>query len=103
MKPPRQITNDSKGRDASRVANIDVAARWATYPGASGYSGFSTRLLEALVKDELILSSLVRRPGCARGVRLIDLRSLDSYIETGIGGKSDVSSLQRRSQVKGGS
>lgn len=74
--------------------------RWAPYPTASRYSGLSSRLLEDLVKDELVISSLVRRPGCTRGKRLIDLRSLDFYIEKGIGVKSDVSHLTRSAKGK---
>ncbi len=38
---------------------------------------------------------LVRRPGRRRGKRLIDLRSLDEFIESGIGGKSDMGALSR--------
>jgi hypothetical protein len=75
------------------MSKVSIKPRWATYPEASKYSGLSTRLLEELVKDQLITSSLVRRPGCARGMRILDLRSLDSYIEKGIGGKSDMSAL----------
>jgi hypothetical protein len=84
------------------MPRASITPRWAPYPDAARYSGLSTRLLEDLVKDDLVTSALVRRPGCARGVRLIDLRSLDSYIENGIGGKSDMSVLQRGSQEKGG-
>lgn len=79
-----------------------IKPRWASYPDAANYSGLSTRLLEELVKDELIESSLVCRPGRARGVRLLNLRSLDSYIESGIGGKSDMSALLRSSKENGG-
>lgn len=84
------------------MAGTDFVPRWGTYPQASMYSGLSTRLLEDLVKDELIVSSLVRRPGCARGVRLLDLRSLDTFIKSGIGNKTDLSALHRGSKLKGG-
>lgn len=83
------------------MPNDTIKPRWATYLQSSSYSGLSTRLLEELVKDGIITSSLARRPGRARGIRLIDLRSLDSYIETGIGGKSDMSALLRGSKGKG--
>jgi hypothetical protein len=65
---------------------------------ASQYSGLSTRLLEDLVKDGLVTSSLVRRPGCARGVRLLKLSSLQAFIESGIGVKTDMSALERSSK-----
>lgn len=69
-------------------------AKWATYKVASQYSGLSTRLLEDLVKDGLVTSSLVRRPGCVRGVRLLELNSLQAFIESGIGVKTDMSALE---------
>ena len=73
-------------------------AKWATYKVASQYSGLSTRLLEDLVKDGLVTSSLVRRPGCARGVRLLELNSLEAFIESGIGMKTDMRALVRSSK-----
>jgi hypothetical protein len=79
-----------------------IQPRWAPYPDASLYSGLSTRLLEQLVKDKLVVSSLVRRPGRVRGVRLIDLRSLDDYIEDGIGAVTDVGQLRQKNGKKGG-
>jgi hypothetical protein len=80
------------------MLNDTTAQRWATYLQSSKYSGLSTRLLEELVKDCVINSSLARRPGRARGIRLIDLRSLDTYIETGIGAKTDMSPLDSSSK-----
>jgi hypothetical protein len=77
------------------MSKVFIKPRWATYSEGSKYSGLSTRLLEELVKDQLITSSLVRRPGCSRGVRLLDLQSLDAFIENGIGGKTDMSALGR--------
>jgi hypothetical protein len=68
------------------MPNDTISPRWATYLQSSKYSGLSTRLLEELVKDGVITSSLARRPGRARGIRLLDLRSIDAYIATGIGG-----------------
>ncbi len=73
-----------------------IAQRWAPYPEASRFSGLSQRLLEDLVKDGLIVSSLARRPGCVRGVRLVELSSLDAYIRSGINGKTDMAALQRK-------
>ena len=64
--------------------------RWGKKTMAARYSGLSTRLLDDLVARDIVRSSLVRQPGCARGVRLIDLDSLDYYIERGIGQKTDL-------------
>ncbi len=80
------------------MAKNTFKPRWAQYPGAARHSGLSTRLLEELVKEGIIVSSLVRRPGRTRGVRLIDLHSLDAYIESGVGGKTDMTVLQRKSK-----
>lgn len=38
----------------------------------------------------LIRSSVVRKPGSRRGVRLLDLQSLDEFIERGVGGKNEL-------------
>ena len=64
--------------------------RWGKKNIAARYSGLSVRLLDDLVARDIVRSSLVRQPGCARGVRLIDLNSLDDYIEQGIGQKADL-------------
>ena len=84
------------------MAANKITPKWGTYSQAAVYCGLSTRLLEDLVKDGLIVSSLVRRPGCSRGSRLIDFRSLDSFILSGVGGKTDMTTLQRSSKPKGG-
>jgi hypothetical protein len=67
-----------------------VLPRWANYKQASAYSGLSTRVLQDYVRDGLIRSSLVRKPGAKRGVRIVDLTSLDALIEQGIGAKSEI-------------
>ena len=84
------------------MENHSVTPRWAPYTDASRFSGLSSRLLEDLVKDELIVSALARRPGCARGIRLIDLHSLDAYIRSGIGAKTDMAVLKRKPEGNGG-
>jgi hypothetical protein len=63
------------------------ARRWATLKDAATYCGLSTRTLQELIRDEFIVSTLVKRPNATRGRRLIDLRSLDAWIEQGIGDK----------------
>jgi len=58
--------------------------RWATLKQAASYSGLSDRHLYTLIGDGLIRSSLVKRPNASRGRRLVDLRSLDDWIESGL-------------------
>jgi hypothetical protein len=65
-------------------------AHWGQYPDAKLHSGLSKRLLQDLVRSNLIRSSVVRKPGSKRGVRLIDMQSLDEFIERGIGGKTEL-------------
>jgi hypothetical protein len=64
--------------------------RWGKRSAASHRSGLSIRLIDDLVARSIIRSSLVRQPGRERGVRLIDLDSLDAYIEAGVGQVTDL-------------
>lgn len=59
--------------------------KWGTYKQARDYSGLSIRLLEDYVNQGLVRSSRLTKPGASRGVRLIDLLSLDEFIEAGVG------------------
>jgi hypothetical protein len=61
-----------------------ISPRWATLKQAASYSGLSDRHLYTLIGDGLIRSSLVKRPNASRGRRLVDLRSLDDWIESGL-------------------
>lgn len=79
----------AQARDALRMVE-QLRPRWGKKNMAARYSGLSVRLLDDLVARDIVRSSLVRQPGCARGVRLIDLDSLDLYIEAGIGQKTDL-------------
>ena len=63
---------------------VKKAPRWATIKRAAEYSGLSERHLYNAIADGLIRSSLVKRPNASRGRRLVDLRSLDAWIETGL-------------------
>lgn len=74
--------------------------RWGNYNAANHYSGLSIRLLQDFVKDDLIRSSVVRKPGSKRGVRLIDLRSLDEFIERGVGARNELEMNSNRSGKK---
>jgi hypothetical protein len=58
--------------------------RWATLRQAARYCGLSERHLQNLISEGLIASSLVKRPDASRGRRLVDLRSLDEWIENGL-------------------
>ena len=77
-------------RTCLRVMKSKYRPRWGNYWQAHLHSGLSTRLLQDYVSDELIRSSIVRKPGAKRGVRLIDLNSLDEFIERGVGAKCDL-------------
>lgn len=64
----------------SRIAPIEP--RWATLNGAAVYSGLSRSLLWEMAKEGSIRTASVRRgEGMKRGRRLVDLRSLDAWIE----------------------
>jgi len=71
-----------------------LGPKWATLKDAASYCGLSTRLIQLAYTEGLIESSLVRRDGAGRGRRLINLQSLDQWIEDGIGGKSDLPHLR---------
>lgn len=76
-----------------------IRPRWGKKTQAARYSGLSTRTLDNLISRGLIRSSLVRQPGCERGARLIDLDSLDAFIEAGIGGKTHLEMNEGRSRA----
>lgn len=86
--------------DSFIVQSQTIRPKWAGLKVARQYSGFSIRLLQAYIADDLIRSSLVKKPGCGRGVRLIDLDSLDAFIERGIGEKVNLEMNEKRSQSK---
>lgn len=77
-----------------------LKSKWGTYKGAKQHSGISIPVLEVYVRENLVRSSLVARPGCKRGIRLIDLDSLDAFIEQGIGAKVDLEMNRDRKGVK---
>lgn len=79
--------------------HVKMAPRWATLKDAAAYCGLSTRLIQLAYTEGLVETSLVRRTGAKRGRRLINLQSLDQWIEDGIGGKSDLPHL-RNSEVE---
>ena len=58
--------------------------RWATLNEAAHYCGLTPRTIYNLIGDGLIRSSLAKRPNASRGRRLVDLRSLENWINTGL-------------------
>lgn len=72
-------------RQTSHVQKPNTTPRWGNYKQARIYSGLSIRLLQDFVSSNLIRSSVVLKPGAKRGVRLIDLESLDDLIIAGVG------------------
>jgi len=80
--------------DMHKKSCIPLTQRWASIRDAAIYSGLAQRTIESLIRDNLIRSACPKRKGASRGRRLIDLRSLDEWIESGIGGKSDLPMLQ---------
>ncbi len=79
------------GTHTMSAHNQPSTAAWASLEASSKYSGLGVRVLENAVKNGMVRSSLVRSfPTAKRGRRLIDLRSLDQWIEAGVGGKSEL-------------
>lgn len=78
------------------MSETAIKPKWGTYKVATRYSGISTRLLQVHVAEGNIRSALVKKPGSERGVRLIDLDSLDAFIEQGIGAKVDLEMNRNR-------
>ena len=58
--------------------------RWATLSEAAHYCGLTQRTLYNLMEEGLIRWSHPKRPNASRGRRLVDLRSLDDWIESGL-------------------
>ena len=84
----------------SKQKNRATLPTWLTINGAARYSGLSGRLLQEAIRENLVVSSLVTRPGAKRGRRLINRESLDAWIEAGIGSKSDLPQFDP--ETKGG-
>lgn len=70
---------------ATRTKKQSITPHWLTYEQAAIYSGLGTRVLENHVRAGYIRSSNACAPGSTRGRRLIDRKSLDTFIEAGVG------------------
>lgn len=79
---------------------VPLTQRWASIRDAATYSGLAERTIEVLIRDNLILSACPKRKGASRGRRLIDLRSLNEWIESGVGKKSEVPKLQESARKR---
>jgi hypothetical protein len=66
-----------------QLTSLELTAfEWARMADASGRSGISRpELWRAAVRGDILASHLVK-PGCKKGVWLINLRSLDDYIRS---------------------
>ena len=78
------------------MKNIEqhIEPKWLTLEGGVVYSGLSRPLLEVAIREGIIRSSHVRKPGAKRGRRLIERKSLDAWIESGVGEVADLPALQ---------
>lgn len=81
------------------MSHQSIEPRWLNLETAVIYSGLSETTLRQMINGGHVVSSNVVLPGNSRGRRVIDRLSLDSFIETGIGGKSE---LAMNSTGKGG-
>ena len=71
-----------------------TSPRWADLPGTANYAGLSVGTIRNADRAGLIRSALVRvSPTNKRGRRLIDLRSVDAWIESCVGGEADLPHL----------
>jgi len=73
-----------------------ITPRWLTLAGAARYCGLSERTIENYIKDGLIVSANVIRPGASRGRRLVDRCSLDSFIESQIGRTCEIAMNRKK-------
>ena len=80
----------------SQKIDTPVGPRWATLDNAAVYCGLCTRTIKKAASDGLVETSHVRQLGASRGRRLINLRSLDRWIESGIGFKADLPHLRNQ-------
>lgn len=74
--------------------------KWVTLQQATKYCGLSVRTIEKASSDGLVETSHVRLLNTTRGRRLVNLESIDLWIESGIGFKADLPHL--RSQTSTG-
>jgi len=80
--------------------NQTILPRWLTLEGAAKYTGLSQRTIENYIKDGLIISANVMRPGASRGRRLVERPSIDAFIEQCIGRKCEIEMNRKKSRRK---
>jgi len=64
--------------DLASVAGLKP--EWVRVPDAVQYCGISRSLLYELIGSGRIISKVLRKPGHIRGIRLISVSSLDTFI-----------------------
>ena len=85
-----------------------IEPAWFTLQGAEVYSSLNYRTIRNAVKAGLIETALARMPGAKKGRRLVSKASMDFWIASGIGDRSDLPALdaanaKRKEQPCGGS
>ena len=82
-------------------ANKPDKPAWATLRQAAKYCGLSVRTIEKAASDGLVETSHVRLLDTTRGRRLVNLGSIDRWIESGIGFKAELPHLRGNSNREG--
>lgn len=67
----------------------DPAPRWLRVSAAVKYSGISRSLLYELLQSGKIESRVLRKRGALRGIRLVSVASIDTFIEGLPDGRSE--------------
>lgn len=87
---------ENGGEHHAQSMKNDQEPGWMSVEDAASWSGLSITLIRELIADDLIVSSNVVKPGKTRGRRLVNRESLNAYIETGIGSKSELAMNAKR-------
>ena len=73
--------NPASQTSATNPKHTTEPLRWLRVEEAARTRGISRSLLYEFLRDGKIKSSLLRKKGNVRGIRLISAESLDAYIE----------------------
>jgi hypothetical protein len=76
--------NTPTNEEIAGIGGCAIAPRWAHPDAAVAYSGLGRTFIYGLIKSGAILSVRISKNSAARGraQRLIDLRSIDRWIES---------------------
>jgi hypothetical protein len=72
------------------VSDLDLQPRWLRVGAACKYGGFSRAKLYLLLTEGQIKSVSVAPPGKARGIRVVDRLSIDTFL-TSLGAQQEAS------------